>query len=86
MQFSLNIQTIANVTLILNGSSTKKVILNEQFKCSLHFKNNIVCYILQRNNNSFNEIRNRTGVRLQATFRGVSLVKESAALNDSESQ
>ncbi len=59
------------------------------FKYSLHFKNNIVnivCYILQLNNNSSNEIRNRTGVRLQATFRGVSLVKEYAALNDLESQ
>ncbi len=50
MQFSLKIQTIANVTLILNDSLTKKVILIEHFKCNLNFKNNIVkvvCYILQ---------------------------------------
>ncbi len=56
------------------------------FKCSLHFKNNIVnivCYILQQNNNSYNEIRNRTGVRLQATFRGVSLVKEFERFGES---
>ncbi len=65
MQFSLNIQMIANVTLILNDSSTKKVILSEHCKCNLHFKNNIVkvvCYILQLINNSSNEIRNRTCV------------------------
>ncbi len=38
MQFSLNIQTIANVTLILNDSSTKKVILSQHFKCTYILK------------------------------------------------
>ncbi len=72
MQFSLNIQTIATVTFILYNSSTKKVILSVMLKLNVAYILNtilsiIVCYILQRNNNSSNEIRDRTGVRLQAT-------------------
>ncbi len=56
-------------------------------KYSLHFKNNIVnivCYSLQQNNNISNKIRKNWCA--SPSNSGVSLVKESAALNDSESQ
>ncbi len=82
MHISLYIQTMANMTIFYNNS-TKKAILSEHFKCSLHVKQHIVMFVLFCNKLMKSV---SSGVCLQATYSSVSLVNESAVLNDSKSQ
>ncbi len=56
-------------------------------KCSLHVKQHIVVFALFCNKIIIVPMKSiSSGVCLQATYSSVSLVNESVALNDSESQ
>ncbi len=55
------------------------------FKCSQHFKLNIVMFVIFCNKIIIVPTKS-SGVHLQATYSGVSLVNVSAALNDLENQ
>ncbi len=73
MNIFLNIQTMGNMTIFYN-SSTKKVILSEYFKCSLHVKQHIVMFVLFCNKIIIVPMKSvSSGVRLQATYSCVSL-------------
>ncbi len=73
--------------MILNNSSTKKVILREHFKCSLYLKTILSkCFVIFYNEILTVPMKSATELRSSPINSCVSLVKESVALNDSKSQ